>query len=63
MKSIPIFDNREVIGHASTVKGAISVIKKMITIPRGFHLYVWRRSALMQEILDLPDGFVYSIGN
>lgn len=63
---LPIFgsDGRTVIGHASNVRSAIVALRKMLIIPKGFTLVVWQRSKAdidMTDILDLPDGFVYSI--
>ena len=62
---LPIFDSRDgrtVIGHAEGVRSATVVLRKMLTIPAGFTLYVWQRKPDIEEILDFPTGFVYSIG-
>lgn len=60
----PIFDSRDgrtVIGHATGERSASLKIRKLVDIPKGFNLIVWRRSHHMIDLLDLPDGFVYSI--
>lgn len=62
--SLPIFDSRDgrtVIGYATGERSANVAIRRLITIPAGFTLHVWRRGSDMREILGLPDGFVYCI--
>lgn len=64
--TLPIFDSRDgrtVIGYASGVRSAGVQIRRLVNIPAGFYLYVWQRDRDMQEMLDVPAGFVYSIGN
>jgi hypothetical protein len=57
----PIFNNREIIGSASTIEGAKRVILANVNYPNSaFSLHVWERPKHIQEILDLPAGFVYS---
>jgi len=63
---LPIFGNngREVIGYAEGVRSATVAIRRAITVPSGFKLLVWQRSKAwcdMSDLLELPDGFVYSI--
>ena len=61
---LPIFsdrDGRTIIGFAEGERSAGIAIRKLLTIPSGFNLRVWRRRDDMQDLLDLPDGFVYSI--
>lgn len=62
--SYPIFDSRDgrtVIGRANGVRSAVVQLRKMLTIPAEFSLYVWLRTDTMSDMLDLPVGFVYSI--
>jgi hypothetical protein len=61
---LPIFsqsNGRTIIGYAATEHSARAQIKKLEHIQQGFSLSVWRRSKNMQEILQMPDGYVYSI--
>jgi len=57
----PILDNREVIGHATSLEQARRILSKRIDITAGFRLYVWLRSDSICEILDLPKGYVFSV--
>ena len=58
----PIFNHREIIGFASNAKQAERVIRKQLqAIPDTFQVIVKERSELMREILDSPEGFIYSI--
>lgn len=62
----PIFSNsdgRTVIGHAQGVRSATVALRRILTIHKGFNLYVWKRPKMMQDILNLPDGFCYSISS
>ena len=61
---LPIFsssDGRTVIGHAEGERSASLAIRRLIDVPAGFKLHVWRRRDDMQDMLELPDGYVYSI--
>lgn len=58
---LPIWNNRELVGYASSVKSAERMLRKNLTIHPLMSLSVWRRPEYMQEILGLPDGFVYAI--
>lgn len=61
---LPIFDNRTIIGHAKSEAGAARALRALGIKPvRGFAVQVWRRSEFTQELLGLPDGFVYVIGH
>lgn len=60
---LPIWNHREIVGHASTVAGAARIIGQRIGIPAGFHLHVWRRLPIVCETQELPDGFVFSVSN
>jgi hypothetical protein len=58
----PIFNHREIIGFASTAKQAEKVIRKQLqAIPDNFQVIVKERSELMREMLNSPEGFIYSI--
>lgn len=58
----PIFNHREIIGFASNAKQAERVIRKQLqAIPDNFQVIVKERSELMREMLDSPEGFIYSI--
>jgi hypothetical protein len=62
---LPIFDSRDgrtIIGHAEGIRSASLAIRKLVTIPAGFTLYVWKRTDIMQDCLNLPEGYVYCIG-
>lgn len=54
----PIFEHRQIIGYASTVKQAERVIRKTLTIHPRATLRVFQRNT---ELIDLPAGFVFSI--
>ena len=61
---LPIFDSRDgrtVIGHAEGVRTATVALRKILTVPAGFTLYVWQRKPEIMDCLDFPAGFVYSI--
>lgn len=58
---MPIWNNRELIGYASSVASAVRLLKKTLTIHPMFELTVWERPAHIQEILGLPAGYVYSV--
>lgn len=58
---LPIWNNRELVGYASGVKSAERMLRKLLTIHPLMSLSVWRRPEHLQDILGLPDGFVYSI--
>ena len=56
---IPVYDNRTIIGYASTKTQAEKTVKKLLqTIPKG-----WKISVRMRDtsIIDLPAGWVYSV--
>lgn len=59
---IPIFDNRTQIGAASSQKHAERFLRRTLNIHPMFEIKVWRRSNLIGDLLQLPDGYVYSIG-
>lgn len=62
MQTIPIWNNRELIGYAKSAKSAEKVIRsKLQTIPKGWKVSVKRRSEFMVVDCGLHDGFVYSI--
>jgi hypothetical protein len=63
---LPIFDSRDgrtIIGYAAGERSASLIIRKLINVPTGFTLHVWKRRDDMADMLDLPIGFVYSIHN
>ena len=61
MPKLPIWNNRECLGHASSIDGARRVILSSHSYPNNaFTLAVWERSKHIQEILDLPAGYVYA---
>lgn len=57
---IPVWNHRTLIGHASTLKGAELLIRRIMQT-RGFNLKVWRRLAIVCETQELPDGFVFAL--
>jgi len=58
----PIFNHREIIGYASNPKQAEKVIRsKLQSIPDTFQVIIKERSELMCEMLNSPEGFIYSI--
>ena len=57
----PIYNNREIVGYASTAKQAISIVKKSLNDVHGMTVSAWLRSDDMCEILSLPKGFAYSV--
>jgi hypothetical protein len=62
--TLPIFsssDGRTIIGHANGERSASLAIRKLVTVPAGFKLAVWKRSDNMADMLELPIGYVYSI--
>lgn len=55
----PIWNHRELIGHASTATGARRVIAGLLqTIPPGWKITVRERDT---TVIDLPAGFVFSV--
>lgn len=58
---LPIFNNREYLGHARSIKHATSIIRQAISIHSQFKLKVWERPAHIAEILGLPIGYVYAV--
>jgi len=55
----PIYDNRMIVGYASTAKQAQKTVSKLLQyIPKG-----WKVSCRMRDtsIIDLPVGWVYSV--
>jgi hypothetical protein len=62
--ALPIFDSsngRTIIGYAAGERSAGVAIRRMVNVPKDHCLVVWRRNRDMQDMLDLPDGYVYSI--
>lgn len=59
---IPIFNNRTQIGTAASEKQAERFLRRTLDIHPMFQIKVWRRSNLIGDLLQLPDGYVYSIG-
>ncbi len=57
----PIYNHRELVGHASTAKQAVSIIKKSLNVHSSMAVSAWLRSDDMCELLNLPKGFVYSV--
>lgn len=58
----PIFNHREIIGYASNQKQAERIIRsKLSVIPDTFQVIIKERSELMREMLNSPEGFIYSI--
>jgi hypothetical protein len=56
---MPIYNNREIIGYAKNTKHAKTVIRKQLsTITKGWTISVGVRDT---TIINLPDGFIYSI--
>ena len=61
MPKLPIWKNRECLGHASSIEGARRVILAAQSLPNNaFTLAVWERPKHIQEILGLPSGYVFS---
>lgn len=58
---MPIFNNRECLAHARSIKHATSIIRQAISIHPHFKLKVWERPAPIAEILGLPIGYVYAV--
>ena len=58
---LPIWNNRELVGYASSIAAAKKLLKSRLSIPKRFSLFVCERPDYMQEILELPAGYVYSI--
>ena len=57
--TMPIYDNRQVIGQASTAKQAQRIVKGLLqVIPKGWTVTVLERDT---DIIDLPAGWVYSV--
>jgi hypothetical protein len=58
----PIFNHREIVGYASSAKQAERIIRsKLQAIPDCFQVIVKERSELMREMLNSPEGFIYSV--
>jgi hypothetical protein len=57
----PIFNGREIVGHAKSKQHAEQVIRRAITIPKPFRLVIAERSDILCEIYNSKAGFIYSI--
>ena len=56
---LPIYDNRTIVGYASTKIQAEKTVKKLLqTIPTGWKVSVRLRDT---SIIDLPAGWIYSV--
>jgi len=59
MNKQPIYDNRNIVGYASTPKAAERLLRDMLQhIPKGWKITVRERDT---SIIDLPPRFIYSI--
>lgn len=58
---LPIWNNRELVGHARNAKHAARILRQRLTIHPAMTLQVWERPEHIREALALPAGFVYSI--
>ena len=58
---LPIYNNREIVGYASSKVTATRYLKKTLQIMSGFTVNVWLRPDHICEINGLPKGWVYSI--
>ena len=57
---MPIWNNRELIGYASSIEGARRVIVAGRSYQNdAFTLTVWERPKYLQKILGLPAGYVF----
>ena len=55
----PIYDNRLIVGYASTAKQAQKLVEKLLQhTPKGWKVSVRQRNT---DIIDLPGGWVYSV--
>jgi len=61
MTKLPVFAYREVIGHASNKAQAMRVIRNCQSISPKATLHCALRTPVMQEILHLPAGYVFSV--
>ncbi len=55
----PIFDNRQIVGHAKTAAQAARIVRSLLQhTPKG-----WKVSVRMRDtsIIDLPAGWVFSV--
>lgn len=50
-----------VIGHASGIRSATAIVRRMVSVPAGAKLHVWERPQIMQEINGGPAGYVYAV--
>ena len=57
----PIYNNRELIGFASSPAQAVKQVKKQLSVPACMTITAWMRSDDMCQILGLPKGYVYSV--
>ena len=59
LKKTPIYDNRQIVGYASTPKAAEKLLRGTLQhIPKGWRITVRDRDT---SIIALPPGFVYSV--
>ena len=55
----PIWNNRELVGYASTAKQAARIVRDQLqTIPAGWRVTVRARDT---DFIHLPAGWIYSI--
>ena len=56
---LPIYDNRLIVGYAKTAKQAQKIVARLLQhTPRGWKVSVRLRNT---SIVDLPEGWVYSV--
>jgi len=61
MPKLPVWNNRELVGHASSINAARRLILSQQSIPNAvMSLAVWERPKHIQDLLDLPAGYVYA---
>jgi hypothetical protein len=63
MKSqkLPVWSHRTLVGHASSIAGAIRLVKRTMNVHPMMTVHAWRRDEFMQDVLGLPDGYAFSI--
>ena len=54
----PIFNHRELLGYARTKKQAEKIVRNLVNVNNGWKVTVSDRDT---RIIDLPEGYVYSI--
>ena len=55
---MPIWNHRQLVGHANTAKQARRILARLIDTPAGWKITVRQRDT---DLINLPAGWIYSV--